>query len=91
VSLDNNFEKMDRRLLEQLNSGGVPDASVPRNQLERLAEDGLVEETSLGHLVITARGQLRLARWRFRNMPRQRYVSFSYSKRRPNVWNKLFR
>ncbi|RME99047.1 MAG: hypothetical protein D6773_13505 [Alphaproteobacteria bacterium] len=91
MSLGNDFDRADRRLLEYLNAGGVPDSSVPRSQLDRLAKEGLIEETSLGQPVITARGQLQLARWRFRNLPKPRYVTFSYKKPRPNIWNKLFR
>lgn len=84
------LDRADRRLLEFLNDGGVPGKSVPRNQVDRLMESGFIAESDLGGLHITTRGQLELARWRFRNLPKPRYVVMKYPKLRPNLWRKFF-
>ena len=88
-TISGRLDRDDRRLLEHLNAGGAPDRSVPRSQIERLMESGLVEESGFGDIYITPRGQLELARWRFRKLPRPRYVVIDYSGSRPNVWQRL--
>jgi hypothetical protein len=85
------LDRTERRVLEQLNAGGSPDASVTRAELEKLIEAGLVSESELGTIQITPRGQLALARWRFRNLPQPRYVVFGHAKPRYNLWQRLFR
>jgi len=44
------------------------------NRIEKLRKSGFVEDTHLGGVAITLRGQLELARWRFRKMPKSRYA-----------------
>ena len=85
------LDRADRRLLEHLNVGGAPGRSVSREQIDRLIESGLVIESGLGDVYITPRGQLELARWRFRKVPRPRYAVVNYKGVRPKVWQRLFR
>ena len=85
------LDRADRRLLEHLNVGGAPDRSVSREQIDRLIDSGLIIESGLGDVYITPRGQLELARWRFRNLPRPRYAVVHYKGIRPKVWQRLFR
>lgn len=91
MSLISGLDREERRLLEVLNAGGAANKTVFKREIERLLEAGLISESSLGDVHITPRGQLELARWRFRNIPKPRYVAFSYPKRRSNIWGKLFR
>lgn len=91
MSTISGLDRSDRRLLEFLNSGGVPDRSVLKTQIDRLIEQGLVAESGLGSVYITPRGQLELARWRFRNLPKPRYVVVRHPSPRPGLWQRLFR
>lgn len=91
VSAVSGMDRSDRRLLEFLNAGGVPDGTVSKTRIDRLIERGLVAESGLGSVYITPRGQLELARWRFRNLPKPRYVVVDYGSPRPGLWQRIFR
>ena len=67
------LDRVDCRILKRLN--GSPESPRPalRNRIDKLLESGFVEEKGYGEVTITLRGQLELARWRFRNMPQSRY------------------
>lgn len=84
------LDRADRRVLEQLNTGGASAASIASSQLETLMELGLVTDGEFGNVQITPRGQLTLARWRFRNLPQSRYAVFGHAKPRYNLWQRLF-
>lgn len=47
---------------------------VQKNRLEKLIKSGFVEEKGFGEVGITLRGQLELARWRYRKIPKSRFV-----------------
>lgn len=68
------LDRVDCRILKRLN--GSPEAPAPalRNRINKLLESGFVEEKGYGEVTITLRGQLELARWRFRNLPQPKYV-----------------
>ena len=68
------LDKVDCRILKRLN--GSPESPKPalKNRIDKLVESGFVEEKGYGEVTITLRGQLELARWRFRDMPRSRYA-----------------
>lgn len=55
-----------------------------------LMEMGLVADAEFGNVQITPRGQLALARWRFRKLPQSRYSVFGHAKPRYNLWQRLF-
>jgi hypothetical protein len=67
------LDRADCRILKRLN--GSPEAPTPalKNRIDKLLESGFVEEKGYGEVTITLRGQLELARWRFRNLPKARY------------------
>jgi hypothetical protein len=85
------LDRADRRLLEHLNAGGVPGRSVSRAQIDKLLDSGLITESEFGDVYITPRGQLELTRWRFRKLPKPRYVVVNYNEMSPRVWQRLFR
>ena len=68
------LDRVDCRILKRLN--GSPEAPQPalKNRIDKLLESGFVEEKGFGEVTITLRGQLELARWRFRNMPKSNYA-----------------
>lgn len=47
---------------------------VLKNRIEKLLKSGFVQEGRLGEVAITLRGQLELARWRYRRLPKSRFV-----------------
>lgn len=59
----------------RLNGMREAPAPVLRNRIDRLLKSGFVEEMSFGEVGITLRGQLELARWRFRKLPKSRYAT----------------
>ena len=68
------LDKVDCRILKRLNdSKEAPDPAL-RNRIDKLLESGFVEEKSFGEVGITLRGQLELARWRFRKLPKSKYA-----------------
>ena len=84
------LSREDRRALEQLNSGQYDDASVLQGRMADFLERGLAEETGLGQVVITLRGQLVLARDRYSGLRRSRYSVTDRVPRR-RLWERLFR
>ena len=68
------LDKADCRILRRLNSNSEAPRPALRNQIDKLLESGFVEEKSFGEVGITLRGQLELARWRFRKLPRSRFA-----------------
>ena len=68
------LDKADCRILKRLNGSRETLGPALRNRIDKLLESGFVEEKSFGEVVITLCGQLELARWRFRKLPRSRYA-----------------
>ena len=68
------LDRTDYRILKRLNEGRVTPRTAIRDRIDKLLESGFVEEKSFGEVAITPRGQLALARWRFRKLPKSRYV-----------------
>ncbi len=68
------LDRTDYRLLKRLNEGRVTPRMAFRNRIDQLLQSGFVAEKSFGEVAITPRGQLELARWRFRKLPKSRYV-----------------
>lgn len=83
------LSKADCRLLHRLNMGIGAGQLPPRLQLERLLESRLIREGPGGEVFITAHGQLALARWRFRNLPKPRVVVVG-NRPRTSIWDKFF-
>lgn len=80
------LDRTDCRILKRLNTGReMPEPGIG-NRVEKLIEAGFVEEGSFGEVAITLRGQLELARWRFRGLPKSRYAISG-----PTPRNSLFR
>lgn len=90
MDVDGSLDRTDRRLLADLNAGGVLEGTDLSGRIARLKDSGLVEETSFGTVVITARGQLELMRWRYRNLPRPSQVVLAYTRPWGNLWGRLF-
>ena len=85
---DGVLSREERRVLEQLNSRQSADASVPQDSVTEFLERGLAEENSFGQVVITARGQLELARDRYSRIRRSRYAVTGKVRKRP-LWERL--
>ncbi len=68
------LDKADCRILRRLNAGPEEPKPALKTRIEKLREAGFVEDKSFGGVGITLRGQLALARWRFRKLPKHRYV-----------------
>jgi len=68
------LDKADCRILKRLNGSGEAPGPALRNRIDKLLESGFVEEKNFGEVAITLRGQLELARWRFRKLPNSRYA-----------------
>lgn len=49
-----------------------------RTRIDKLLDCGLIKENTVGEVVITALGQLELARWRFRNPTKNRFSIMGY-------------
>lgn len=64
--------------------------SLQKNRIEKLLESGFIEETNFGEVVITVRGQLELARWRFRDLPKSR-IALSGGKPREALFSRFFK
>lgn len=67
------LDKVDCRILKRLNDGSEAPGPTVRSRINKLVKFGFVEEKSFGEFGITMRGQLELARWRFRKLPKSRY------------------
>ena len=76
--------------MKQLNVGNPVPAPLEKNRIEKLLQSGCIEETNFGEVVITVRGQLELARWRFRHLPKTK-VAFSGPRPREALFNRFFR
>ncbi len=67
-----NLDRVDCRILNRLNAGSEELKPALRNRINKLRESGFVEDKDFGGVGITLRGQLALARWRFRKVPKPR-------------------
>lgn len=68
------LDRTDCRLLKQLNVGRSVPRPLQKNRIDKLLKSGFIQETEFGEVVITVRGQLELARWRFRHLPKKKVV-----------------
>ncbi|GBE43121.1 MAG TPA: hypothetical protein ENH05_05460 [Rhizobiales bacterium] len=68
------LDRADCRILKRLNAGSEEPNPALRNRIKKLRESGFVEDKGFGGVAITLRGQLELARWRFRKLPKSRYA-----------------
>ena len=68
------LDKDDCRILRRLNAGPEEPKPALKSRFDGLREAGFVEDKGFGGVGITLRGQLALARWRFRNLSKPRYV-----------------
>lgn len=84
------LDKGDFRILKQLNIGNPMPRPLEKNRIERLLQSGCIEETNFGEMVITIRGQLELARWRYRDLPKTKVV-FSGPKPREALFDRFFK
>lgn len=84
------LDKTDCRILARLNSGRDMPRPVQKNRMEKLIKSGFVEEKGFGEVVITLRGQLELARWRYRKLPKPQYVIMGPTPR-GNVLERFFK
>lgn len=84
------LDKTDCRILQQLNSGRQMPRPLQKNRIDKLLDSGFIEQTNFGEMVITVRGQLELARWRFRHLPRNR-IATSGSTPRGALFNRIFK
>lgn len=84
------LDKTDLRILKQLNIGNPVPRPLEKNRIEKLVESGCIEETNFGEVIITIRGQLELARWRFRHLPKTR-MAFSGPKPREALFSRFFK
>ncbi len=75
------LDRVDCRILKRLNGSPETPAPALRNRIDKLLESGFVEEKGYGEVTITLRGQLELARWRFRNIPQSRYAVWGHDTR----------
>lgn len=84
------LDRADCRILKRLNGGSEEPDPALRNRIEKLRESGFVEEKGFGGVAITVRGQLALARWRFRKLPKSRFT-VSGPVPGPAVFGKFFK
>lgn len=68
------LDRADCRILKRLNNSSETPGPALKNRIDKLLESGFVEEKSFGEVAITMRGQLELARQRFRKLPKSRYA-----------------
>ena len=68
------LDRADCRILKRLNAGSRELDPALTNRIKKLQESGFVEDERFGGVAITLRGQLELARWRFRKLPKSRYA-----------------
>jgi hypothetical protein len=68
------LDRADCRILKRLNEGPEAPTAALRNRIDKLLDSGFVEEKGYGEVTITLRGQLELARWRFRSIPKPKFV-----------------
>ena len=72
------LDRADCKFLERLNRASEMPSPMMRTRIDKLLDSGLIEENSVGGVTITVRGQLELARWRFRDAPRNRFSVMGY-------------
>lgn len=84
------LDKSERRYLEQLNFGSVPEEPVSKTQIDALINSGLIEEGVNGRMSITVQGQLALARDRFRDVPKLQ-ASVAPAIKRRSFWHRMTR
>lgn len=49
-----------------------------RTRIDKLLDSGFIKENTVGEVAITVRGQLELARWRYRNPSASRFSIMGY-------------
>ena len=62
------LDRTDCKILERLNRGSETPSSMIRMRIDKLLDSGFIAENTVGEVTITLRGQLELARWRYRNL-----------------------
>lgn len=62
------LDRTDCKILERLNRGSETPTSMIRTRIDKLLDSGLIAENTVGEVSITLRGQLEIARWRYRNL-----------------------
>ena len=77
------LDRADCKILARLNRGSETPSPMMRTRIDKLLDSGLIEENTFGEVAITLRGQLELARWRYRNLPKGRFeiIGHEQSKR----------
>ena len=84
------LDRAECRILKRLNAGSQELDPALNNRIKKLRESGFVEDTRFGGVAITLRGQLELARWRFRKIPRSQYAIMGPASGKA-VFGKFFR
>jgi len=84
------LDKTDCKILKQLNVGRALPRPLQKNRIDKLLKSGFIQPTDLGEMVITVRGQLELARWRFRHLSKTKVV-FSGPVPREAIFKKFFK
>ena len=84
------LDRTDCQILKQLNIGRPMPRPLQKNRIEKLLESGFIEKTDFGEMVITVRGQLELARWRFRHLQKSK-IAFSGPRPREALFSRFFR
>lgn len=72
------LDRTDCKILTRLNRGSETPSPTTRNRISRLLDSGYVEKNNFGEVAITLRGQLELARWRYRKLPKIRFSIMGY-------------
>lgn len=83
------LDKTDCKILKQLNIGRPLPRPLEKNRIDKLLKSGFIEATDFGEMIITVRGQLELARWRYRHVSKAK-VAFSGPKPKEALLGKLF-
>jgi len=84
------LDRVDCRILKRLNGSPETPTAALRNRIDKLLESGFIEEKGYGEVTITLRGQLELARMRYRNMPQAKYAVWGRDTR-GGVFGRLFK
>lgn len=73
-----------------MNIGRPLPRPLEKNRIDKLLQSGFIEATDFGEMIITVRGQLELARWRFRHLSRAK-VAFSGPMPKEALLSKFFK
>ena len=72
------LDRADCKILARLNRGSETPSPMMRMRIDKLIDSGLIQDNTVGEVAITVRGQLELARWRYRNLPKNRFSIMGY-------------